>query len=253
MDQHITQMFNCDPCLPMWTKPEYHGRSGVMCSTYISMSDFYSRFRMNANDVSLRPEQRCSQTEGRSFFKSLRFPRDRGFTESRWRSIKLWLCSESKRHHTTVQQKGEDWVQWRRGSKLSHTCWWGGTFTEELNRQLRSVVHPTQSRPHPIALVTLFFLHHRPRLCLLCWLRIRLPLQDCSRPPGLGGRTAGPWTPAGLACLTPSVHAVFHWVNRSGLPGRQDSCWSDQAWCLWLRTLWRSAERLLLESHDLGD
>lgn len=48
----------------------------------------------------------------------------------------------SSQHSST---KGEDWVQWRKGSKLSHTCWWGGTFAEESNRQQRSVVHQTQS------------------------------------------------------------------------------------------------------------
>lgn len=205
--------------------------------------DFYSSFRMNANDVSLRLEQHCARTEGHSFFKSLRFPSDRGFTESRWRSINsgsAWTANvvtpqlNKRRRLSSVTE----------GKQIITHLLMGWDIHRGIKQATKVSSPPDSIPPHPIAFITLFFLHHCPCLCLLCLLRIGLPQQDCSPPPGLGDQTAGPWTPAGLACLTPSVHAVFRWVNHSGLPGHRDSCWSDLAWCWWLHTLWRCSREI---------
>lgn len=81
---------------------------------------------------------------------------------------------------------------------------------------------------------------HCPPSGLPCWVwrRRRSPRLWDTSPPRSWGWAVEPWTPAGLAGLTPLVHAVCRSVNHFVLPGHRGRSWSGPAWSWWLHTLW---------------
>lgn len=135
----------------------------------ISMLDFYSSFRMNANDVSLRLEQHCARTEGRSFFKSLRFPSDRGFTKSRWRSINSG-SARTANVITTQFNKGRRLSSVTEGKQIITHLLMGWDIRIRI-KQATKVSSPPDSIPVILLRWSLFFPFTIVLVCVFfaCW------------------------------------------------------------------------------------